>query len=103
MTCPQCNAENPAGFKFCNACGSALQSPCSRCGNIMHVSDRFCSSCGQSRISEETSNTAAIVPKVTNQYTSSEIEELLTIRKMMRREDTASKTLNQDDVDKLFG
>ena len=103
MTCPQCNAENPAGVKFCNACGSALQSPCSRCGNITHIGDRFCSSCGQVMSAEELPNTSKRPPKVTKQYTSLEIEELLALRKIIRREDVASKTMNQDDVDKLFG
>ena len=52
---------------------------------------------------EELPNTSKRPPKVTKQYTSLEIEELLALRKIIRREDVASKTMNQDDVDKLFG
>ncbi|HTY39001.1 MAG TPA: zinc ribbon domain-containing protein [Bacteroidota bacterium] len=103
MTCPQCNAESPSGGKFCTVCGSALQSVCSRCGNATLVNDRFCSSCGQALDAAELPVAAPRASLGTRQYTAQEIEELLLLRKAIRREDTASKTLNQDDVDKLFG
>lgn len=32
-----------------------------------------------------------------------DIEELLILRRMIRKEEIATKTLNQNDVDKLFG
>jgi hypothetical protein len=102
MICPQCNAENPDGRKFCGDCGSTLEMMCSRCGNRARQNDRFCSSCGQA-IGAAAVETILPAQNTTKQYTPNEIEELLTLRKLTRREDNASKTLNQDDVDKLFG
>lgn len=39
---------------------------------------------------------------VMSQYSPQEIEELLALRKTTRRETDSTKTLKQDDVDKLF-
>jgi hypothetical protein len=103
MICPQCNAENPAGGKFCGDCGSALETACTRCGNLTRPNDHFCSSCGQALGAEASADTTLPAQKTTRQYTPQEIEELLILRRLTRREETASKTLNQDDVDKLFG
>ena len=101
MICPHCNAENPAGGKFCGACGSALGSVCSRCGNVSHLDDRFCSSCGLAA-GDVDSSISPRLPSTVKQYTPQEIEELLMLRRSMRKAESISKTLNQDDVDKLF-
>ena len=103
MICPQCKAENPAGRKFCGDCGSALEMACSHCGDPTRPNDHFCSSCGQALGVDDSADTILPAQKTTKQYTPHEIEELLTLRRLTRREETTSKTLNQDDVDKLFG
>ncbi|MEW6297484.1 MAG: zinc ribbon domain-containing protein, partial [Thermodesulfobacteriota bacterium] len=33
MSCPRCQQENPAGAKFCNACGAELEAVCPRCNH----------------------------------------------------------------------
>src|SRR5262245_40828293 len=48
MTCSQCGHENPAGARFCNGCGSALESPCPRCGKPNPAGSRCCNGCGGS-------------------------------------------------------
>ncbi|MGZ4119298.1 MAG: double zinc ribbon domain-containing protein, partial [Actinomycetota bacterium] len=30
--CPNCSTDNPSGFKFCGACGTALGRRCPSCG-----------------------------------------------------------------------
>src|SRR5262245_21002 len=47
MRCPQCQHENPAGARFCNACGTALAGACQACGQTNAPGSRFCSNCGQ--------------------------------------------------------
>jgi hypothetical protein len=42
------------------------------------------------------------LPFPIKQYTPQEIEELLVLRRSVRKAENAAKTLNQDDVDKLF-
>jgi hypothetical protein len=37
------------------------------------------------------------------QYTPEEIEVLLTLRRMLKKDQTTVKTLRQDDIDELFG
>lgn len=47
MKCPQCQFENPPGFKFCGQCGSKLSPVCSRCGTENPPGFKFCGECGQ--------------------------------------------------------
>jgi class 3 adenylate cyclase/tetratricopeptide (TPR) repeat protein len=54
MRCPQCQHENPAGARFCNACGAALAGACQVCGQTNAPGSRFCSNCGQRLPSTET-------------------------------------------------
>ncbi len=46
--CPQCAAENPAGQRFCGACGAPLAATCSSCGGTNPPGQRFCGECGSS-------------------------------------------------------
>src|SRR5436309_9908756 len=45
--CGSCGADNPAGFKFCGSCGTALGAPgCPSCGFANPAGQRFCGNCG---------------------------------------------------------
>ena len=46
VTCAACGAEQPAGARFCNACGASLFQTCPGCGSEQPASAAFCSSCG---------------------------------------------------------
>ncbi len=46
MICPSCSAENAAGAKFCNECGTALAAGCPSCGASNKPGARFCNECG---------------------------------------------------------
>ena len=47
ITCPQCDAENQAGSKFCDQCGSSLADiVCSKCGASNGLGSKFCDQCG---------------------------------------------------------
>src|SRR5712691_7028151 len=46
MHCPKCQHENREGAKFCEACGSKLESSCSACGNQVRPGAAFCDNCG---------------------------------------------------------
>jgi class 3 adenylate cyclase/tetratricopeptide (TPR) repeat protein len=46
MLCPQCQAENPAGMKFCGQCGSKLAALCGKCGTENPPGFKFCGECG---------------------------------------------------------
>jgi hypothetical protein len=102
MTCPHCNAENPLGGKFCSSCGSALEKACVECGVLARPDDRFCRACGQPLVAAA-SDALSRQPVPTKQYSRPDIEELLLLRKLIRKEEVGSKTMSQDDVDKLFG
>ncbi|MBI3026092.1 MAG: zinc ribbon domain-containing protein, partial [Candidatus Tectomicrobia bacterium] len=47
MQCPQCRTENPAGAKFCGACGARLEAKCPACGHSNLPGSRFCNECGE--------------------------------------------------------
>jgi membrane protease subunit (stomatin/prohibitin family) len=50
VTCPACQASQPAGGKFCASCGAALPPPaghCAGCGTDNPAAARFCANCGQ--------------------------------------------------------
>jgi len=102
MTCPHCNFENPLGGKFCSSCGSALEKACGECGALARPDDQFCRACGRPLLAAANVSPSR-QPIPARQYSRQDIEELLSLRKLIRKEEIASKTLNQDDVDKLFG
>jgi class 3 adenylate cyclase/tetratricopeptide (TPR) repeat protein len=45
MQCARCNAENPAGMRFCGQCAAPLPVLCPSCGAANPVESRFCSGC----------------------------------------------------------
>jgi len=49
MECQSCNAEMPAGGKFCPECGasSANTTPCTHCGEHNQSNSTFCAGCGK--------------------------------------------------------
>src|SRR5216684_5538407 len=46
MQCPSCSFENPAGMKFCGACGSPFTHRCPSCGAENPPPFKFCGACG---------------------------------------------------------
>ena len=46
MKCPKCQYENRGGAKFCQECGSKLESTCPSCGHACGPGARFCDECG---------------------------------------------------------
>ena len=47
MHCFRCDFENPAGMRFCGACGTPLEAVCPACGTSNPDGFAFCGSCGQ--------------------------------------------------------
>jgi class 3 adenylate cyclase/tetratricopeptide (TPR) repeat protein len=45
VSCPACGSPNPAGFRFCGSCGSAMERTCPNCGATSPASFRFCGNC----------------------------------------------------------
>lgn len=47
IACPNCNALNSQGAKFCQQCGASLiPSGCKQCGTSLPPGAKFCSRCG---------------------------------------------------------
>ncbi|HWD65691.1 MAG TPA: adenylate/guanylate cyclase domain-containing protein [Solirubrobacteraceae bacterium] len=46
MNCPNCQAENKEGAKFCSECGTPLALRCPRCGAGHRPGQKFCDECG---------------------------------------------------------
>ena len=45
MKCPRCQAENPAGMKFCGQCATPLAAVCASCGASNPPENKFCGQC----------------------------------------------------------
>ena len=50
MHCSKCGVENRQAARFCDGCGSALQSQCVSCGALNRVGAKFCDGCGAALI-----------------------------------------------------
>jgi class 3 adenylate cyclase len=48
MQCPQCQADNDAGLRFCESCGAKLARLCPSCGHELKPQAKFCGQCGAS-------------------------------------------------------
>ncbi|HEX6385893.1 MAG TPA: zinc ribbon domain-containing protein [Anaerolineae bacterium] len=44
--CPNCQAANPDGAKFCMNCGHSLALVCPNCGTELPATAKFCFNCG---------------------------------------------------------
>lgn len=47
IVCPSCKAQLTAGSKFCNHCGTKLNTKCPNCGADITQGSAFCSECGE--------------------------------------------------------
>ena len=45
MKCPRCQAENPAGMRFCGQCAAPLEAVCPSCGAANPPGHKFCGQC----------------------------------------------------------
>jgi class 3 adenylate cyclase/tetratricopeptide (TPR) repeat protein len=45
MRCSRCDAENPAGAKFCGRCAASLDLHCASCGAVNPPQNRYCGQC----------------------------------------------------------
>ncbi|HET7340616.1 MAG TPA: adenylate/guanylate cyclase domain-containing protein [Methylomirabilota bacterium] len=45
MNCPRCQADNPAGARFCGQCAAPLVAACRACGAVNPPSNKFCGQC----------------------------------------------------------
>jgi uncharacterized OB-fold protein len=49
VKCPKCGAANLANSKFCNDCGTRMESApaaCAKCGVQLQPGAKFCNECG---------------------------------------------------------
>src|SRR5436190_10458464 len=46
MTCARCQADIPAGARFCPSCGAPVAVPCPQCATPVLSGQRFCTGCG---------------------------------------------------------
>jgi hypothetical protein len=105
MQCIRCKAEHEVLLKFCTECGTVMGVTCDRCGTVNPMEARHCGSCGQGLLASLKQAGAAIqsaTPIKTRQYTPSEIEELLLLRKQVMADEEATQILKQNDIDNLF-
>lgn len=47
IPCPSCQAQVPAGAKFCMGCGNKMQAECPSCHVALAPGAKFCMNCGQ--------------------------------------------------------
>jgi class 3 adenylate cyclase/tetratricopeptide (TPR) repeat protein len=64
VICPSCGTPNPSGFRFCGACGEAMERRCPSCGAANPAGFLFCGECGASLAPEALPDLAAEERKV---------------------------------------
>jgi hypothetical protein len=109
MKCTHCDADNEDGRKFCRACGVAIGLLCDRCKFVNPFGDAYCGMCGFKlmeavREGPSPSREKEGLPQaMVGQYTARDIEELLSLRTKLKKEEDSIESLRQEDIDKLFG
>lgn len=58
MLCIRCQHENPQDAKFCNGCGTRLESTCPQCRHSNAPGSRFCAQCASPLASAGTNNSS---------------------------------------------
>jgi hypothetical protein len=56
-----CGHENPAGNRYCNACGAAKDRRCPLCRSLNHGHAKFCGACGARLLDEGTAPETTVV------------------------------------------
>jgi hypothetical protein len=106
MQCMRCKTEQEVLQKFCNECGAAMGLTCDRCGTVNRMEARHCGACGQPLVASLQEGGAAAArhgrPLPVRQYTTSEIEELLILRRVIKAGEESAKILTQNEIDNLF-
>ena len=83
MRCRSCQHDNPAGARFCSACGTRLAAACVACGLALPQGARFCPACGRA-IDPDPGAAAARAP---DSYTPRHLaERILTSRAALQGE-----------------
>ena len=54
MICPECQADNKEGAKFCSECGTPLSLRCPSCATPHRAGQKFCDECGTALGAEAT-------------------------------------------------
>src|SRR5215510_3594321 len=84
MHCPQCPHANPAGARFCNACGAHLEAVCPVCHQGNPPGSRFCNACGH-RLAQAPAPAASVASP--SAYTPKHLaEKILSSRSAMEGE-----------------
>jgi hypothetical protein len=84
MHYPQCQHANPAGARFCNACGAQLEVVCLACSQVNPPGSRFCNACGQN-LAQPPAPAASVVSP--SSYTPKHLaEKILTSRSALEGE-----------------
>jgi class 3 adenylate cyclase/tetratricopeptide (TPR) repeat protein len=76
MKCFRCQADNPAGMKFCGQCGARLGSVCAACGADNPAENRFCGQCGASLDRPPLEPSASLQPDIPNIQTPGTVSTL---------------------------
>ena len=109
MKCAQCNSENDESHKYCSSCGAPLGIICDRCKVMNELKAHYCSGCGFPFIQTLKQESDVTIPDAVqyttgpSQYTKREVDELLTLRTKMKSAEDSAKSLQQDDINKIFG
>src|SRR5919201_4240528 len=65
MQCAACGAQNRAGVKFCEECGTRLDATCPACGARVPADKKFCGECG-ARLVDPSASAPSGTPGVTS-------------------------------------
>lgn len=109
--CLNCLIDNADHRRFCRRCGAVLLVPCPRCGFANGSDDLFCGGCG-GRIGIKTAsavepsregNAEAHPPPKGEIFSKRDIDNLVEIQNRRDSAEPEKSTLEQDDIDKIFG
>ncbi|MBI3418465.1 MAG: AAA family ATPase [Verrucomicrobia bacterium] len=100
MKCPECQHENSSSARFCNNCGTKMETACPQCATIVSSGSKFCPECGEP-LTGKAGPTTGSPPRLASQTPREERRWVTVLFADLSEFTTLSERMDAEDVKAL--